>query len=92
MPLYDYRCEQCGNIEERFFSIKKLKKTIKCPKCGGRAGRFWGKPPANHIFKPFWHEHLDDHPVYIETKQQLRDECRKRGLAMPQHGIYGEAY
>jgi hypothetical protein len=31
-------------------------------------------------FKPFWHEHLDSKPIYIESKKQYQEECKRRGL------------
>ena len=53
-----------------------------CEKCG------WWKPickctkgaPAIHIWKPRYFEHLDVKPVWIESKRQLREECKKRNL------------
>jgi putative FmdB family regulatory protein len=33
MPLYDFRCEKCGNIIERSMSFEESEKGIKCPLC-----------------------------------------------------------
>jgi len=36
MPIYKYKCEDCGHIfEQFFFTIKKAEKELKCPECDG---------------------------------------------------------
>ncbi|HDG97499.1 MAG TPA: zinc ribbon domain-containing protein [Desulfobacterales bacterium] len=35
MPIYEYRCRECGNIEE-FFVVGSEEVTIRCEKCGSR--------------------------------------------------------
>ena len=49
MPTYDYKCEKCGYIFERFQSMtdKPLKK---CPECNGAVKRMIGTG-AGIIFK-----------------------------------------
>ena len=32
------------------------------------------------IFRPMWYEDIDIQPIYIESKRQLREECKKRNL------------
>ena len=34
MPLYDYKCEVCGEKFEVIQSINKVGTKVKCPKCG----------------------------------------------------------
>ncbi|MBN1351815.1 zinc ribbon domain-containing protein [candidate division KSB1 bacterium] len=34
MPIYEYRCHNCGFIFEEFQSIKADPAQTKCPKCG----------------------------------------------------------
>jgi len=36
-----------------------------------------------HIFKPFWHKHLAEKPIWITSKKQLKEECAKRGKISP---------
>ena len=36
--------------------------------------------PNMHIFKPMWYEDIDVQPIYIESKRQLKEECKKRNL------------
>ncbi len=47
-----------------------------CPKCVTevRSG------PNVIIFKPMWYTDICDKPLYIESKRQLRDECKKHNV------------
>lgn len=38
------------------------------------------KAPAVVIFKEEWYEHIDDQPIFITSKKQLRAECEQRGM------------
>ena len=54
-----------------------------CEKCG-----WWRRVckcsdnllPNIHTFKPMFYEDLDVEPVWVESKRQLREECKKRNL------------
>jgi len=37
MPLYEYRCEKCGQQYESYKRLAEEKKDETCPACGGRA-------------------------------------------------------
>ncbi len=37
MPIYEYRCSECGNIFERFESIQNYQRSLECPVCGAKA-------------------------------------------------------
>jgi putative FmdB family regulatory protein len=32
MPIYDYKCRDCGKISEIF--LRSLNESVKCPECG----------------------------------------------------------
>ncbi|MCI0513500.1 zinc ribbon domain-containing protein [candidate division KSB1 bacterium] len=34
MPIYEYRCVQCGHIFEKFQSIGADNSELECPECG----------------------------------------------------------
>jgi putative FmdB family regulatory protein len=37
MPLYDYRCDECGHVHEAFSSIAgRDRSDVECPLCGTR--------------------------------------------------------
>jgi hypothetical protein len=39
-----------------------------------------GESAAIHIFKPMVYEDICDTPILIESKRQLREECKKHGV------------
>ena len=40
----------------------------------------FGKGPAIHIFKPMWFHDITDRPLWIESKQELREACVKHNV------------
>lgn len=42
--------------------------------CGGRKG------PGVITFKPMWYRDICETPLYIESKRQLRNECKKHNV------------
>ena len=57
-----------------------------CLTCGQSA---WWKPSfqAQPSFKPFWHEHIANDPVFVESRQHYAELCKQHGL----YGPYNEA-
>ncbi len=49
MPNYDYQCEQCRHLYEKFQQMTDAPDTV-CPKCGGPVRRLIGTG-AGLIFK-----------------------------------------
>ena len=49
MPTYEYECQECGEVFEKFHKMTQ-KPRVKCPKCGGRAKKLIGTG-AGIIFK-----------------------------------------
>ena len=33
MPIYDYRCEECGKVYDVFHKVKEVEEDIVCPGC-----------------------------------------------------------
>jgi putative FmdB family regulatory protein len=49
MPIYEYRCEECGvQFEELWKTVSKAKDVAPCPECGTEAPKIMS--PANHQF------------------------------------------
>ena len=42
MPIYEFVCSDCGEIEDKLVSMKTKK--IKCKKCGGAADKVMSAP------------------------------------------------
>jgi len=36
MPIYEYRCKQCGNKFDKLVKLSTKTSDIECPKCGER--------------------------------------------------------
>ena len=34
MPIYEYRCKQCGNKFDKLVKLSTKTSEVKCPKCG----------------------------------------------------------
>lgn len=79
MPLYEYRCDACGTEFTDILPMS-LRNDASCPKCGARECKRLYRSVSVHIWQPQWFEHIDDKPIYIESKKQLKRECEKRGL------------
>jgi putative FmdB family regulatory protein len=33
MPIYDYRCDDCGKVYDVFHKVKEIEEDIVCPSC-----------------------------------------------------------
>ena len=47
MPIYEYKCKNCGNLFEDFRLISERDAAVKCPMCGKTGperviSNFWG--------------------------------------------------
>jgi len=81
MPLYAYKCKECGNEWEEFRTVDS-RHDAKCAKCGKRGEIDFSKFGSRNVmlFTPFTYEDIDIHPIHITSKKQLKRECEKRGL------------
>lgn len=79
MPLYQYKCQACNCQFEELRQIAERKWSAECPDCQAPAVRIIASC-AGHVWKPGFFYHLGPKPVWIQTKEQLRTECRKRNL------------
>jgi putative FmdB family regulatory protein len=34
MPMYEYRCDECGNLYEQLRRMSDADRDLECPKCG----------------------------------------------------------
>lgn len=83
MPLYNYRCENCGYKMEYYFEIDKRKDRVTCEKCNGLALRTY-EIGNSYIKKKFlgdiW-EKDNIEPVRdgrdLETKRKNNERIRR---------------
>jgi len=78
VPTYQLKCKKCGHKFDEFAKVKDRLK-IKCEKCGGDT-QIMILPRPFHIFKPFWHPNLASKPVWIKSKEHLKQEAKKRKM------------
>jgi len=36
MPVYEYRCKECGKIYDVFHKVREIADDVECPGCGSR--------------------------------------------------------
>lgn len=87
MPLYNYRCPDCGyEFEEFIHSISKVDETlVNCPQCLTKAARLLNpgtkyQIATGNFFEPYMETDLGPEPVLIKSVDHLRKECEARGL------------
>lgn len=80
MPMYDYMCSECGHrfTQLRSVSGRNAPECDRTKKCKAVLVPSLSTP---RVFKPFWHPDLDEQPVHIESKKQLKKECEKRNVS-----------
>ena len=76
MPRYDYECRECGKKWEAFHSIND-RRDERC--CGKEASLVIGASVVQ-VFKPMWYADICETPIYVESKRQLKNECKKHGV------------
>lgn len=78
MPTYEYICDKCEWEFEETVSAS-LRNDVKCSVCGELAVKQISDFNAS-TFTPFTCENFGVDPVRIESKNQLREENKRRGL------------
>ena len=67
MPTYKFKCKECDYVfEEFFFTVKKAKKEVECPKCGGTAEKMFTAPSISTNKSSIDKQFSDDPEEYRE--------------------------
>jgi putative FmdB family regulatory protein len=83
MPLYCYKCEECGYEMEYLFSIKSRKHHVYCEKCNAVAERIYkiGAAYVKHNYVGDYWEKENIEPVRdgrdLETKRRNNERIKK---------------
>lgn len=48
MPVYEFKCENCGEVSRKKMSYTEVKEVAECDSCGYTAKRVWG---CNFVLK-----------------------------------------
>ena len=89
MPNHSYQCASCGGAFDAIVAWDAY--TVPCPSCGASADRVY---TASHVIDDTlpggarYMHNLGDHPVWVETKTELRKELAKRGLVPAERNAY----
>ena len=86
MPLYDYRCSACSNVEERAATPEE--RELSCSNCDATAVRIWLTAP-----KPDWLSLAQGEgasPEAIDKFDRMHRQQRdKEERSFDEHGDYG---
>ena len=77
MPLYDLKCPNCDTVTECHCEMMK-RHCQRCHKCGELMNVLISQPSAAHVFQPDWYYLGSKDKVFVRSKAQLFEECRKR--------------
>jgi len=79
VPRYDYECATCKKMWEGFHTIEERDEEV-CT-CGKKATRYRVSKDTNtDIFQPMMYEDICNTPIWVTSKSQLREECKKHDV------------
>lgn len=79
MPLYDYKCQDCGTVREVVKKLKDFDREEICEECSLPMRRLI-IPPKLRLFRKGIYEDITTEPLYIDSMKQLKAECKKHGV------------
>ena len=88
MPVYDYECISCGNVEEKVHSIAVLGIQQYCSVCNGRMNKLLSAPRV-HVSKVEYRCPITNE--LITTKQQHEINLAKHGCRILETGEVEQA-
>lgn len=82
MPIYLYKCEDCGSVQEAYNSVTGRQNGPRCDKCKGETNKIFFSNPtftSNNRF-PYTTDVMAKEKLIITSRRQEREELHKRGL------------
>jgi len=77
VPIYDYRCDDHGEVENVWAGINE---EVPCRECGKLMIRLISPTRIAPDWEPYLEHNMGHEPVYIKSRQHYYNEMRKRGL------------
>ena len=77
MPLYEYRCRDCGEITEAVRSVDERMDAPACG-CGGETYKIISAYRVHPDFEPYYDDNLETH---IKSKQHRKQVMREQGVS-----------
>jgi len=93
MPIYEYECQRCGNMQEEITSVTEMRQYIECQKCKGiskkimtASRQYTGNQDAPWArgFLGIFNKH-DAHPV---VRQAFKNPTKSNVMAAMRHKGY----
>jgi putative FmdB family regulatory protein len=83
MPLYDYKCPNCGEIEDIWAKI--LEMNLICPDCGGMMVRLMSPTRIICDIEPYFDENLADpkkspNGQWVKSRQDKKSKLKEQNL------------
>lgn len=80
MPIYNYKCENCGAEIELIRPIDKRNEPVVCCECGNVAKRKFVFTKSRDWFRPHVNDDITGEPIEITSKRQYRRVCEENGV------------
>jgi len=77
MPLYDFRCQECGGVSEHFAGVEE--RQVSCG-CGGISHRLI---TSRYYLNPdveFLTDNITGDPIRITSRKMLDRVCKENGI------------
>lgn len=81
MPRFDYRCTKCDEDVLDVLVRGVEEPLVRCPKCGLAMEKNFATILARpRVFQPYWEHNLGPEPVFIDSRETLKQEAKRRQL------------
>ena len=77
MPIYEYRCDLCGEVTDAYRSVADRDQAPECL-CGGKTQKIISRSRVHGDFAPYYDENLETH---IKSKQHRKKVMKEQGVS-----------
>lgn len=79
MPVYAYKCAQCGRQEDKFNKMADHKNGPEC--CGKVMRQHFESIKVIPDFEPYVDYNISDKPVLVKSKQHRKELMKRNGVS-----------
>lgn len=76
-PIYEARCQDCGELTDYYRSVANRDDTPKC-ECGGETKKIISRYAVQGDFEPYYDENLETH---VKSKQHRKKVMKEQGVS-----------
>lgn len=81
MPLYCFKCWECGAEQDVFRPMAKAPKSLQCKSCKGRMSLDYSRLGVQtNAFKPYIEVNFDGSPIHVTSPAQRDALCERFGV------------